>query len=335
MSVERIVGAVLVGAFFWVHSRNRPVVSAEFQGFFERFHDAIKLEENDGRRKLREKRDVILAALERGLALHSLPFEAFDQGSYAMRTGVVPKDGNYDIDVGLIFDCPRDRFPDPVALKRLVRDVLSAHNRKVKIRRACVTVEYWKKGIPDYHVDLALYVKVGNCLELASGKEHSEPQLCKWERSAPRELTRYILAKHAGDDQAQFRRCIRYLKRWRDENFRSGAPFSIALTAAAAAWFKPKQTSNGAYVDAEALHFLVRRMRSNFGNGFDSSRLAIRVKGIVTQDLMGRMTTPQMQVFDEKLERLELALKSCFGDVNISDSVTRLAQLFGSDFPTS
>lgn len=67
MSVERIVGAVLVGAFFWMRSRNRPVVSAEFQGFFERFHDAIKLEENDGRRKLREKRDVILATLERGL----------------------------------------------------------------------------------------------------------------------------------------------------------------------------------------------------------------------------------------------------------------------------
>ncbi len=72
-----------------------------------------------------------------------------------MRTGVVPKDGNYDIDVGLIFDCPRERFPDPVALKRLVRDVLNAHNRVVKIRRACVTVEYWKKGVPDYHVDLS------------------------------------------------------------------------------------------------------------------------------------------------------------------------------------
>ena len=334
MSVERAISAVLVSALIWVFSRQRPRVGAELQVLFERFHDAIKLDENDERRKLRDKREVILSTLKRKLAAQSLSFEAFDQGSYAMRTGVVPKDGNYDIDVGLIFDCPRERFPDPVTLKCLVRDALVANNRTVKIRRACVTVEYIRHGVPNYHVDLALYIRQADGrLRLAKGREFSEPQHREWELSAPRELTQYVLAKFDGEDQAQFRRCIRYLKRWRDENFRTGAPFSIALTLAAASWFEPKRTANGVYVDVEALHFLVNKMRSNFGNDLNFSRLAVRLPGIAKTDLMKRLTDAQMLAFKEQLKSLELTLEKCFGDVAISYSAASLAPLFGSDFP--
>lgn len=335
MSVERAIGTVLVGAFIWAFSRQRPRINADLQGLFECFHDAIKLDENDERRKLREKREVILSTLKRKLVTQSLSFEAFDQGSYAMRTGVVPKDGNYDIDVGLIFDCPRERFPDPVTLKCLVRDALVANNRTVKIRRACVTVEYIRQGMPDYHVDLALYIRQADGrLRLAKGREFSEPQHREWEWSAPRELTQYVLAKFAGDDQAQFRRCIRYLKRWRDENFCTGAPYSIALTLAAASWFEPRRTGDGAYVDVEALHFLVNKMRSNFGNDWNFSRLAVRLPGSAKTDLMKRLTDPQMLALKEQLRSLELALEKCFGDVAISNSAASLAPLFGSDFPS-
>jgi len=107
---------------------------------FDEFHAAIKLDNDDEKAKLREKRETLLTALRKNLPADLPTFESFNQGSYSMHTGVVPLDGNYDINVGLIFDCRRDKYPDPVVLKKKVRDALDSHGRTVTIRRPCVTV---------------------------------------------------------------------------------------------------------------------------------------------------------------------------------------------------
>jgi hypothetical protein len=67
----------------------------------------------DEQSKLREKREVLLRSLVDGLPQDFPKFTPFVQGSNAMQTGEVPLDGNYDIDVGLIFDCSQKEFPDP------------------------------------------------------------------------------------------------------------------------------------------------------------------------------------------------------------------------------
>jgi hypothetical protein len=332
--VQRVIGALLGGLVLWALVDKRPKVNGEIQGLFERFNETIKLNENDERRKLRAKREVLLSALNRKLNAASLSFESFDQGSYAMQTGVVPKDGNYDIDIGLIFDCSLERFPDPVALKCIVREALSGSNRTVDIRRSCVTVTYMRKDEVDYHVDLALYLKLGDGrLLLAKGRECSGPKHRKWAPSAPQELTQYVRNRFAGEDQAQFRRCVRYLKRWRDENFSGGAPLSIALTMAAAYWFEPRRTEDGTYVDIEALHDLVKKIRNNFGNGWVPGRLVVRLPGAVRADLMGRMTDIQMREFRERLKDFQQALGQCFGDPQNGDLNSILGSQFGSDFP--
>lgn len=150
-----------------------------------------------------------------------------------MHTGVVPLDGNYDIDVGLVFDCQKDKYTDPVELKKKVRDALNTNGRTVSIRRPCVTVNYMRGDQPEYHVDLAVYVKRADALlDLAKGKENSDASLRVWEPANPEELT--LLICNRFDDaaeRAQYRRCIRYLKRWRDVQFRNGgSPLSIALS---------------------------------------------------------------------------------------------------------
>lgn len=334
MSLERAIGAAVVGLLFWSFSSTKKRASPEIQRLFERFHDAIKLEENDERLKLRTKREVLLKALRKKMASHCLTFEPFDQGSYALRTGVVPKDGNYDIDVGLIFDCSQERFPNPVELKLLVYDALAEKNRTVSIRNACVTVTYIRGGRPHYHIDLALYVRTANGkLLLGKGRRYSGDDRCKWEPSSPNELTRFILSKYSGDEQAQLRRCIRYLKRWRDENFTSGAPVSIALTVAAAMWFEPMVAEDGSSFDLAALHALVRKMQKNFGNNWKLDRLAVLLPGSRSIDLMSKLTPEQMKVFRQRLDSLQRTLFQCFGDVALTTAVEALSSQFGPDFP--
>lgn len=334
MSVPRAIGAAIAGVVLWVLSNSKKKSSPELQRLFERFHEAIKLDENDERLKLRTKRELLLKTLREKLAAHSLTFESFDQGSYAMRTGVVPKDGNYDIDIGLIFDCQKERFPNPVELKSLVFEALTGSRRRVAIRRACVTVTYCKYELPEYHVDLAIYVRDSDdTLLLAKGRKNSQPENCEWMPAAPLELTRYVLSKFSGTEQAQFRRCIRYLKRWRDENFTAGAPFSIALTVAAAMWFKPKIEEDGTAVDLEAIHHLVKKMLGNFGNNFDLSRLAVPLPSFPKIDLLANLTPLQMAQFKQRLRNLENALSKCYAEVSLVEAASILTSQFGSEFP--
>ncbi len=334
MSVPKLIGTAVVSLVLLAFAEKRRKPNRDLQVLFERFHEAIKLEENDERRKLRTKREVLLKTLKKKLEAHSLAFESFDQGSYAMRTGVVPKDGNYDIDVGLIFDCSQERFPNPIVLKSLVYEALAGNNRSVAIRRACVTVTYFRDEVPDYHVDLAIYVELPDGgLVLAKGREHSDAENCEWASSAPRELTQFVLSKFAGDEQAQYRRCIRYLKRWKEENFSSGAPVSIALTIAAAMWFEPQIEADGTNFDLAAIHALVKKMRGNFGNNFDFNRLAVPLPGRRRTDLMSKLTPLQMKVFKERLDSLEDALSKCYDISSTVEAARILRSHFGPDFP--
>jgi hypothetical protein len=169
---------------------------------------------------------------------------------------------------------------------------------------------------------------------LGKGRRYSGDERCNWELSSPDELTRFILSKYSGDEQAQLRRCIRYLKRWRDENFTSGAPVSIALTVAAARWFKPMVAEDGNSCDLAALHALVQKMRENFGNNWKLDRLAVMLPGTRT-DLMSKLTPAQMNVFRQRLSKLQHTLSQCFGNVPITTAVEALSSQFGSDFPTA
>lgn len=313
---------------------------AAIQSQFDTFHATIKHDEGDERAKLREKREILIADLKSHLPEETPVFTSFNQGSYAMNTGIVPLDGNYDIDVGLIFDRDCDDYSDPVELKKNVSDALTRINRTVEIRRPCVTVTYLKDGDPEYHVDLAIYAKrVDGSLAVAKGKENSEKGNRVWEDSDPQGLTTEINNRFNGDDAAQFRRCIRYMKRWRDRKFSNGgAPLSIALTVAAYYWFQPsKDFSSGKYVDLFALKNWVNAILNNFTTEFydsaHTSRLKVKLPVTPNSDLMEKMTNNQMTTFQERLTALRDELTAAEKDDLPEDACARLRKQFGDDFP--
>ena len=58
------------------------------------------------------------------------------------------------------------------------------------------------------------------------------------------------------------------LKRWRDVQFYSGAPLSVALTVAAYRWFQPNYTLNGTYIDGNrVVHKWLNRLPSRRPDG--------------------------------------------------------------------
>jgi hypothetical protein len=321
--VASVIAAV-VGSDYLASKRRKKAL----QSAFTSFHERIRHEQHGERGLLRDRRDVLEAKLREALPTELKP-RTFVQGSYALLTGVKPRNGEFDIDVGLVLQCRRSYFKGPVEAKKQVRDALAVGGRKVRIRTSCVTVNYTKEGVGDYHVDIPVYVEEPDGrLFLAKGKEHSEQKY--WEPAAPETLTEALNKKFSEPNVGQFRRCIRYLKHWRQVQFTTKAPYSIALTTAAYRWFEPHMEGLWDNVpnDLDALHALTGKLLQQFKD----SKLVVRLPVTPESDLMDSMTPTQMARLREKLALLHEALGLARASQDPLSAVETLRRHFGSQF---
>lgn len=329
--VKLMVGlGVTVGGYILISKAEKR--RAALQASFDQFHAAVKHEQFGERALLRQRREQLLLELQDGLP-PEFKVEAFDQGSYAMQTGVMPLDGDFDIDLGVVFVCDKSAFPGPVAAKQLVRDALAKGKRRVSIRQSCVTVRYAKGGTDNHHVDLAVYATDSKGrLWLAKGREHSQPDHCFWEPSNPQELTARVNGRFRGESLSQFRRCVRFLKRWKHHHFRTNAPYSIALTMAAYQWFSPSLgLLGGEPNDFDAMLKLTTSLRENFQSG----RLKVWLPVEPKTDLLATMDAKQMNRFAAQLDRLIESLRAVQAADGVDEALAILGGEFGDDFPTT
>ena len=185
---------------------------ANLQKYFRKFHKTIKLNRFDENQTLRDKRDVVIGKLKERLPTvfenheEDVPkFDVRNQGSYEMGTGVIPLNGDFDIDQGVYFDVPASDYDDPVELKERVYEALKDLTKDVKIRRPCVTVWYQRDGEHIYHVDLAIYsdgkANVDGKSRIAMGRKHSDDEYRYWELSDPPGLSNKIFSRFEGKDR--------------------------------------------------------------------------------------------------------------------------------------
>ncbi len=324
---------------------------------FRIFHATIKLNWNDEHALLRDKRDIVLnklrARLKERFTAENKPvptFQEANQGSYAMGTGIKPLNGDFDLDVALRFNLSIADQPDPVTVKEWVLEALDDHTNNVMMRRPCVTVWYTVAGELAYHLDLAVYSDGRSNSDgktyLAKGFSGSAAENRIWEESDPLALVGLMCKRFEGEDQAQFRRVICCLKRWKDENFRSdgeAAPRGIGLTSAAYRWFSPNFTvtdwMTGAreYNDLEATRSLVHNMQMQFvptvHEGEYAYRLCCPLPVPPGNDPFNRMSNKQMSAFRGKLQTLKQALDDASRETDPVVACTILSKVFGSDFP--
>lgn len=328
---------------------------ANVQSQFDTFYRRIKLGRFDEEKTLREKRDIIRQTLRDKLpSVFKAHGEAYpapifrDQGSYALGTGIKPLDGDdYDIDQGVYFPVSTETYRDPVALKQRVFEALDGHTDEVRVRTPCVTVFYHQEGEHVYHVDLAVYSdgaqNADGKARLARGKAYSSDEYRFWEASDVQNLADTIFARFGNtNDSDQFRRVVRYLKRWKDVDFPSGgnaAPVGIGLTIAACDSFQARYRDvvMGAPDDLAALDALVRAMLNRFTSTWDDGKLVRRLAANLPveprDDPFARMTAEQMEAFENKLKALRDALDAAACAVDPTEACETLRSVFGDDFP--
>ena len=311
-----------------------------FQPLFRKFHEKIQLNQDDEYAGLREKRERVLARLREGLRASKLTFEWFNQGSYAIGTGIKPVNGDYDIDIGIVLNEVYMDEHDPVEVKGWIYRAVEGHTQRVEWRRPCITVFYQQAGETVYHVDLAVFAKKKHHhgSYLAIGKQHSSKEQREWQLDDRKSFMEAIDTRFSGEDKFQFRRVIRYLKRWRDVYFSGqgyAAPTGLSLTVAAYQWFRPAHDRSGNYDDLRATHELIRSILQSFTQHWKGTesvyRLSLRFPNAPHDDVFERMTDQQMQEFRQRLQKLDewLAEAQRSGDASV------LRRAFGPDFPES
>ncbi len=325
---------------------------ANVQTYFNKFHDTIRRSYDDNS-TLRQKRDLLLDDLRGGLRRYAqnqnvrIPrFEHFNQGSYAMGTGVEPlRSEDYDIDVGLNFHLSKNDHSS-VEVKQWVYEALRTGNRTVEYKRPCVRVQYHRAGEELYHIDLAIYsantYNWDNRTYLAKGFLGSAPENQVWEIAEPQKLVEVFQQKFQNQDghREQFRRVIRFLKRWKDVNFSAngnGRPTGIAMTACAHNWFKIGTRYNipdGKYYydDLTALKNLAQAIINQFD--WWTSRMSVHLPVHPYNELFKKMSDRQMGNFKSKLEEFRDALSQVELTVDTLTSCQTLQLVFGDGFPT-
>jgi len=323
---------------------------ANVQKQFEEFHEKIQLKDMEDNKELREKRDIILNRLKNNISSDAASYSHFNQGSYAIGTGIKPIDGEYDIDVGIKFNISKDDYPDPVEVKKWVYEAVKDHTSNVEMRRPCITVTYLKNGEPEFHVDLAIYAanNSDNKLYLARGKLNSSVDNKAWEVSNPLDLISLINSQFDdSEDKKQFRRIIRYLKRWKDVKFTTdgnAAPTGIALTISAYDYLKiSKQydyaTGKYKYDDIQALYDLSVSLLNRFNHEYseDEERIVERIHIYLptepNNDLFEKMTNKQMEDLKKKIENLKAVLWTAKNETDPHEACKKLTDVFGEEFP--
>lgn len=310
---------------------------------FDKFHDKIKLGRQDGAYKTaRQRDDSIKRDVTSAFAVAGYPVvHDFIQGSLKTNTGIVPVRGDYDVDRALVIE--NETAPEnPVAPKKKTLDVLESRGFKnAKIKKPCVTADYVSDNV---HIDFIIYKRLGAQHYLAVGKENSDENNREWSLADPHGLTDWInddssyWTVDSKDVLAQFRRLVRYLKRWRDVQFSemvAAKVFSIGLTVMVKECFVSAFSTEGARQDMQALRKTVE---------------AILASGYFTEEQAGKYrvsvylpTPPRRDIFHASSLDTGTQLRNKLMDLNnklgeaerLSDERKQcqiLNALFGDDF---
>jgi hypothetical protein len=302
---------------------------ANVQKQFEEFHGRIRID-FEMSEPLREKRDILVNKIRDSLKAAQRPLcSPYGQGSYSMGTGVVPLGTRYDIDTGLMF--PISETDHTAAeVREWVWEAVKDHTDNVVNKGPCVRVIY----SDGFHVDLVSYARWKN----ANGTENFRlaHRTAGWRDADPPRLREHIetARKRFADltDDAtstdQFRRCVRYLRRWIDVQIpgdASGKPTGLGMVLLCCQHLVPKRDLRGPD-DRMALEHIASTL-SNM-----SGRIVAQKPTPEYEDLFAGFSESEMTKLKSLFGDLAKALYEAGAEPDPAKACKKLASVFGEDF---
>lgn len=306
---------------------------ADVQKYFEQFHKEIRMD-YELNKTLAEKRDIILDRVGNYLKEDKKPaFQSILQGSYIMKTGVKPIEKmDFDIDVGLRFNINVQDFSASV-VRDWIYFATKDHTEKVESRGLCTRVIY-KDG---YHVDLVAYAVNKN--QLGSEIFKLAHKQKGWRDANPvglLEIFEKVQKKYEGTEDAltktnQFRRIVRYMRRWDDEcmpiesdSKPSGLAYILLINNA----LQGKVISgSGKSDDVVALISVCEAITSING------RISIKKPTPEYEDLFGKLSDSDMKNLINRFKGLLKVLRDAQSNSSEKNACQMLKEHFGRDFP--
>lgn len=306
---------------------------ADVQALFERFHETIRTY-YEINKTLREKKDIIVSRVKAHLAKHDRPScQEYLQGSYKMKVGICALEGSeYDIDVGLRFSFDESKYT-PEEVRRWVFDAVDGHTEDVEEKAPCIRVTY-KDG---YHVDLVCYAWWEDALGV---EQHRLAHQSKgWRPADPPTLVQYVKdarkpfegTEDTGTGTDQFRRVVRYLKRWNDNAIRGESddkPSGLALVLLTKQHLTgPSLTWAGMPDDRAAVERVARAAAETYG------RITAIKPTPEGEDMFGRISDPEMTKLKSRFGTLRDALVFAKNAPDAATACKELKKVFGDHFP--
>lgn len=306
---------------------------ANVQALFEQFHENIRTyyEINE---KLRSKKTIIVDRVKDHLKRNGRPTcQEYIQGSYKMKVGILALEGaEYDIDVGLRFSFDETKY-SAQEVRQWVFEAVNGHTEDVEEKGPCIRITY-KDG---YHVDLVCYAWWDD--ETGVEQHRLAHKTTGWRGADPPRLVQYVrdACKGFGNtlDSAtstdQFRRVVRYLKRWNDNAIRGESndkPSGLALVLLAKQHLSaPALTWDGAADDRLAVERVARAAAETVG----------RIQAIKPtpegEEMFGRISETGMTELKQRFGALRDALIDAEREPDVNKACKRLKDVFGDDFP--
>jgi hypothetical protein len=304
---------------------------ADIQAQFEKFHDTIRVD-FDMSTDLRDSRDVVLNLIRKHLKDNQRPaFRELHQGSYKMKTGVKPlADRDYDIDIGLRFFVDFKEY-DASIVRGWVFDAVKDHTNVCKNGGPCVRVVY-QAG---YHLDLVTYAVED---QAGTDRYRLAHKTNGWRDADPPSLLDHVNAARkqfeGTEDGAtqtdQFRRIVRYLRRWDDvHNPDEGdsKPTGLAFVLMCCSHLAPQWFIDRRPDDRAALEQLCWLMSAYPG------RIVANKPTPEYEDMFGRLSDADMNALKQRFASLAEALRQAGATVDPVRACKLLRSQFGDDFP--
>lgn len=304
---------------------------ADVQALFEAFHKAIRTyyEIND---ELREKKDIIVDRVNKHLAQKKRPScLEFIQGSYKMKVGIrAMKGAEYDIDVGLRFSFKESEH-SAEEVRGWVFEAVVGHTEKVERRSACIRVIYAN----DYHVDLVPYAWWDDA---AGVEQYRLAHKTKgWRSADPPGLVEFVrrtrepfeAAKDNATDTDQFRRVVRYLKRWNDlalPQESDDKPSGLAILLLTKHHL-PGPVGAGSGDDRSAVEQVATAAAATAGRIVENKPTPEK------EDVFAKISESGMKSLKERFAAVRNALTFARHTTDINDACRELKKVFGDDFP--